>query len=203
MRKLRLQKPSDLLKRTQLGNDSVCIWTEYKLQETLLTTFSCLPFGQDTFTSRNISPQSPRIKVQHNPLDESLAEKEADSFWSSSCFHTDLSYSFLRPRDTFLKNHSYLKNIWLFIRCLEVSGKIHFWNEAVEDQNSAVSSFCNFFSWLSSLIYVEGDPETVLWHFLKNENSPHFSEMQRKNDHRNVFLFFLSSVLQVVCFCHD
>ena len=40
----------------------------------------CLPFGQDTFISRNVSPQSSRIMVQHNPLDESLAEKEADSF---------------------------------------------------------------------------------------------------------------------------
>lgn len=203
MRKLRLQKPSDLLKRTQLGNDSVCIWTEYKLQGTLLTTFSCLPFGQDTFTSRNISPQSPRIMVQHNPLDESLAEKEADSFWSSSCFHTDLSYSFLRPRDTFLKSHSYLKNIWLFIRCLEVSGKIHFWKEAVEDQNSAVSSFCNFFSWLSSLIYVEGTLRQFYGIFLKMKIPLTFQKCKGKTITENVFLFFLSSVLQVVCFCHD
>lgn len=74
----------------------------------------------------------------------------------------------------------------------------------MEDQNSVVFSFCNFFSWLSSLIYVEGILRQfygLFFFFMKISLT--FQKCKGKTITENVFLFSLSSVLQVVCFCHD
>lgn len=73
----------------------------------------------------------------------------------------------------------------------------------MEDQNSAVFSFCNFSSGLSSLIYVEGMLRQFYGLFFKKKISLTFQKCKGKAIVGNVFLSSLSSVWQVLCFCHD
>lgn len=91
-----LDKLGNLLKRTQLGNDSVQVWTQHCVIPRYSPNHTpCLPVVDETYTSKYFIPQSSGMMVQLNALKLTSGWEEVNSVWFRSCFYSDLSYSFI------------------------------------------------------------------------------------------------------------